>query len=94
MNYEHDDDYNANAYTVDGWGAGIAWAVLGWQTEPDEDTEWTGYEVRTGNLVCRMIGDDRDFAIDPDDVTPLAREDYCGECGQVGCTHDGLDRAS
>jgi len=31
-------------------------------------------------------------SLDPDDVTPIAREAYCGVCGQMGCGHDGLDR--
>jgi hypothetical protein len=34
------------------------------------------------------------FLDEPDDVVPLEREDYCGECGQVGCSHDGLDRST
>ena len=94
-NYETDDEtFAADAYTVDGWSAGIAWHALGWETEPDEDTEWSGYEVRTGRVVTRMVGDDRHFMFDPDEIHPLAREDYCGECGQVGCCHDGLDRSA
>lgn len=72
--------------------SGIAWHVLGWETEPDEDTHWTGYENRTGNLVCMMVGDDRHWSFEPDDILELAREDYCGECGQIGCGHDGYDR--
>ena len=92
--FEDAPEYDADAYTVKGWGAGVAWYVMGWETEPDEDTEWTGYEVRTGKLICTMVGDDRRFSIDPEDVTPLDREDYCGECGQVGCCHDGLDRSA
>ena len=39
-----------------------------------------------------MVGDDRRQQVDRDEVTPLAEEDYCGECGQIGCTHDGRDR--
>lgn len=73
--------------------AGIAWHVLGWQTEPDEDTEWSGCENRTGQLVCRMIGDDQHWLFDPEDVQPLRRAGYCGVCGQIGCGHDGLDRS-
>jgi hypothetical protein len=83
--YEDAPEYDADAYTVKGW-SGIAWYVRGWETEPNEDTE------RTGNLVCTMIGDDRHFSFESKDVTPLEREAYCGECGQVGCTHDGLER--
>ena len=90
--YESDDaKFSADAYTVDRYD-GIAWRVLGWEVEPDEDTEWSGYQVRTGRVVARMIGDDRNFSFDPVEVTPLEREAYCGECGQIGCCHDGLDR--
>ena len=92
-NYEVDEkQFCADGYCVDGW-QGIAWYVRGWQTEPDQDTEWSGYEVRTGRVVCTMIGDDRQFLFDPDEVHPLEREAYCGECGQIGCGHDGLDRS-
>lgn len=85
--------FDADAYTARGWGQGIAWYVLGWETEPDEDTEWSGCENRTGRVVAMMVGDDRKFTFDEDDLTPIAREAYCGECGQIGCSHDGLDRS-
>jgi hypothetical protein len=79
--------------------------VLGWEVEPgaaewydDDAKEWVFDEepepVRTGRVIVVMIGDDRHHTVDEDDVQPLAREDYCGECGQVGCTHDGLARAA
>ena len=94
MNYERDDKaFPADAYTVDDYGSGIAWHALGWHTEPDEDTQWSGYEQRTGNVVMVMIGDDRKFSYDPDDIHALEREAYCGECGQIGCGPDGLDRS-
>jgi len=91
--YEEDDaTFTAEAYTVAGWGRGIAFSVLGWETEPTEDTEWDGIEERTGRVVCVMVGDDTRHTVDADDLTPLDRAAYCGECGQVGCTHDGYDR--
>jgi len=90
--YESDDEtFNADAYTVDGY-SGIAFRVLGWETEPDEDTEWSGYESRTGRVVARMVGDDRNFTFDTDEIHAIDRADYCGECGQIGCSHDGYDR--
>lgn len=90
--YETDDAaFPADAYRVNGYG-GVAWYVMGWETEPTEDTEWDGYEERTGNVVARMVGDDRNFVFAPDELTPLEREEYCGVCGQIGCGHDGLDR--
>ncbi len=91
-NFETAEEY-PDTYRIKGWPA-VAWHVRGWQTEPDADTEWSGYEVRTGALVCTMVGDDALHLVDPDDVVALPREDYCGECGQIGCGHDGLDRAA
>ena len=86
-----DPDPWSDAVRIAGWD-GIAFRVYGWETEPDEDTEWTGDEVRTGDLVVCMVGDDHLHVVDPDDVQELAREDYCSECGQIGCGHDGYDR--
>ncbi len=77
-------DFNS-AYKVKGW-PGIAWRVYGWETKPDEDTEWTGIEARTGKLLAHMVGDDKQFAFDPGDLTPIA-EEYCPDCGQIGCGH-------
>ncbi len=85
VHYEADGEtFNAPAYKVRGW-AGVAFHVLGWETEPDEDTEWSGIEQRTGRVVAVMVGDDRKHAVSPDDLTPLGEDDYCPGCGQTGC---------
>ncbi len=85
MVYEKDDKaFPGPAYRIRG-EAGVAFWALGWETVADEDTEWSGIRVRTGKVVCMMVGDDRHFAFDPDDLTPLKEEDYCGGCGQIGC---------
>lgn len=93
-NYERDKEtFPHDAYTVNGKNnKGIAFYVLGWETEPTEDTHWTGEEERTGKVLAVMVGDDYRHRVDPDDLEPLKREDYCGVCGQIGCAHDGLDR--
>ena len=91
-NYESDPTFDDKHYMVKGW-TGVAFYVLGWQTEPDEDTEWSGMENRTGQLLAVMVGDDYRHVVDPDDLTELDELDYCGECGQIGCTHDGKDRS-
>jgi hypothetical protein len=83
--YEPDEQaFPHDAYAVRGYD-GVAFYVLGWETEPDEDTEWSGYEVRTGRVVCVMIGDDRKHSVDADDVIPLNPSAYCRDCGQIGC---------
>jgi hypothetical protein len=51
-------------------------------------------ETRTGMVLAVMIGDDHRHRVDEEDLEPLPREDYCGECGQIGCRHDGMDRGA
>lgn len=90
--YERDDaQFPDDAYQVRGF-SGVACYVRGWHVEPDEDTEWTGQMARTGFLVVTMVGDDARHLVNPGDVTPLDSLAYCGECGQIGCTHDGRER--
>jgi len=91
--FEEDDDlYGVGSVTSAIYGPGVALYALGWETAPDKETEWSGYEQRTGRVLCVMVGDDCYFSQDPDDLAPLDREEYCGECGQVGCQHDGYER--
>lgn len=91
-NYERDDEaFPSEAYKVRQY-PGIGFWVLGWETQPTEDTEWSGLEERTGRVLAVMIGDDYRHSVDPEDLEPIEREEYCGSCGQMGCTHDGLDR--
>ena len=91
--YEVDEkEFSADAYKVEGY-KGIAWNVLGWETQADEDTELTGISERTGKVIAVMIGDDRYFTFEVDEIHPIQREEFCGECGQIGCGHDGLVRA-
>jgi len=82
--YEKEAGEFPGAYTIDGW-RGIAWYILGHETELDEDTEWSGYETRTGNLIAVMVGDDRLFSVDPSTVHPIPEGSFCPECGQIGC---------
>jgi hypothetical protein len=77
-------DLNAH-YTVEGYG-GIAWYVLGYETWRDEDYEWSGIENVDKDRVCAvMVGDDRTFTFDIEDLTVLPEDAYCHECGQIGC---------
>lgn len=51
-------------------------------------------EVEDRNrVIAVMVGDDREFEVDIEDLTLLAREDFCGVCGQIGCNHDGYERS-
>lgn len=79
--------FPAEHYTVAGY-RGIAFYVLGWETKADDDTEWTGYEVRTGKVLAVMIGDDFRHAVDSEDLAPLSEDKFCHTCGQIGCGHN------
>lgn len=48
--------------------------------------------VNESLVVAVMVGDDREHIVDVSDLTILADEDYCHECGQIGCGHDGIER--
>ncbi len=41
--------------------------------------------------VC-MVGDDHVREVDASDCSLLEEDDFCHECGQIGCTHDGRER--
>ena len=83
--------FPAEAYAVKRCN-GVAHYVLGWELSFNQDSEFSGEMERTGRVVVVMAGDDRSFTCDVDDLSPLDREKYCGECGQIGCSHDGLER--
>jgi hypothetical protein len=83
------------AVKVKGW-KGVAFNVLGPEmVEQDpENAWWTGGELAPHECNVRvvMVGDNKVHIVDKDDCTEIPEEDYCHECGQIGCTHDGLDR--
>ena len=83
LNYEPCEDF-PNPVQISAY-KGLACWIVGDQTEPDQDTEWTGIETKTGRLVARMVGDDHLFICDPEDISTLDDSDFCSECGQVGC---------
>lgn len=38
-----------------------------------------------------MVGDDTVHEVEVTDLHVLADDEYCHECGQIGCTHDGRE---
>ena len=85
LHYETEDNLYTDPVT-DRNNRGIAVHILGWEIQPDEDTAWSGYEVRTGWLVAVMVGDDYMYRLDPNDIETLDATAYCRDCGQIGCT--------
>lgn len=80
--YEEDPDaFPAETYECSHW-PGVAIRVLGWDIVED------GYDhfERTGNVTVRMVGDDKHWYVEPASLTVLPEDEYCAECGQIGCT--------
>jgi hypothetical protein len=72
-------------YRVEGYG-GVAWYLLGYEKIRDEDYEWTGIEYEnTDRVWAVMVGDDRVFTFDVEELSKLEDDEYCPECGQIGC---------
>lgn len=47
--------------------------------------EWIDGDGSRLRLV--MVGDDREFEADADECTLLSDDDFCADCGQLGCGH-------
>ena len=94
-------DFGAK-YSVEGYD-GVAFYLLGHvetcvQTEILVAHDEEGYpiyvlgqeDIVEEQLVrAVMVGDDKEYWIDVDDLTKLDDDDYCSSCGQIGCGHDG-----
>ena len=75
-------------YRVTGY-RGIAWYCEGPVMVRDEDYEWSGIEDPDPQMVRMvMVGDDRVFEVDVDDIEILGESEFCHSCGQIGCGHD------
>lgn len=82
VQYAETDKFPADAYSARQY-KGIAFRVLGMQIDVDNE----GEEYETGQVVARMVGDDRHHLFDESDLTPLPTEEFCPSCGQIGCGH-------
>jgi hypothetical protein len=72
-------------YRVEGYD-GIAFYPLGYELIQEEDYEWSGIEYENKSRVRMvMVGDDRIHTVDIEDITELQDDEYCPECGQIGC---------
>lgn len=81
-------DFDAR-YTVAGY-RGVAFYLLGYRQIETEETEWSGQvEEDRDFVVAVMVGDDAKHIVDVEDLTVISEDDYCHECGQIGCHGDG-----
>jgi hypothetical protein len=89
----------SKAYRVEGYG-GVAWRVTAHAKEShlvhdyyEDDDGSAGYAewedvVDESRVVAHMVGDDRDFEFGIDELTPLEDNEFCRDCGQIGCGHN------
>ncbi len=71
---------------------GVACTFVGMQTERFWDLDEGIFpddpeERETGMALVVMVGDDHRHAVDPEDMTVIDEESFCGSCGQIGCGH-------
>lgn len=77
------------------WAKGVAFAVLRndyqdvFIEDPELDEEFGYVEeiVIPDRWVCVMVGDDRPFVFDEQDIVLIEENQYCRNCGQIGCNH-------
>jgi hypothetical protein len=85
---------SAIAWRVDGYEqewTQESWTL--WNDDPDADPEdESNYDYNEpeqiedrSRVVAHMIGDDRPFTFDVDDLEPIKDDDYCSGCGQISC---------
>ena len=100
-------DFDAR-YKVEGWPGIAVWIdgyPKKWEPylalDEDEDGneievetgegEWVD-DIESGEVLAVMVGDDKRHTVDIEDLILIDDLDYCTECGQIGCTHDGRER--
>jgi hypothetical protein len=42
-------------------------------------------------VIAVMVGDDRRHTFDADELVPISDNEFCSECGQIGCGHGRVE---
>lgn len=89
--YVSHESYRGVAFWVDDWSKKIVEKYVEYPDFGDSGEPFYGWEeveVISDSMVdCYMIGDDRKFEFDIDELTAIDVNDFCGSCGQIGCGH-------
>lgn len=79
------------------YGDEMGWTEENWtwdgEGDPDDEASYIydePEEVPTGNVIMVMVGDDEKHIIDPEECTELDDDEFCTECGQIGCKGDRI----
>ena len=65
---------------------GVAWDMVTYTTYGNSARSDDGWGVFV------MVGDDRERSFPMSDMLILLPEEFCGQCGQVGCTGDRVEQ--
>jgi hypothetical protein len=98
MEFDFDSHYSVDGYGGIAWyviGYATQWTEESWTFLGDDNDdrddeslyaydEPEEYEDRE-HVRAVMVGDDRVFEFEIDELTPISEDDYCPECGQIGC---------
>ena len=73
-------------YRVDGYN-GVAWQFLQHPrvTEYDDFGDAVDQTENSEQAVMMMVGDDRQFTFDMDEIHAIPDDSFCRDCGQIGC---------
>lgn len=84
--YATTEEYDGDLLVCDDEGCDHQDSEMCWaegSTSTVTDLDW---------VIGVMVGDDREHVIEVSDLEKIDDLDYCAECGQIGCAHDGRDR--
>lgn len=89
--YVSAEGYSGIAFWIDDWAKDIQERYAEYVEDGDSGEVFFGWEeveVISDSIVeCYMIGDNKMFRFDIEDLTPIDVNDFCGSCGQIGCGH-------
>lgn len=107
MSFDFDRTYTVEGYEGIAWRAishpEITYECDGHPVEPEDDPHASIGEVYYCDGSCRepepdfdrviaiMVGDNRRFEFDVDELHAIEEDAYCHECGQIGCGHGRVD---
>ena len=84
--------YNGVAFRISGFPkVWEPWTTLVVDEEGNEyegptgEGEWNKQDESCGRVLVVMVGDDHKYEVDVSDLTEIDEEEYCPECGQIGC---------